>query len=182
MAQRYSQKYTVVCLFHPEAKFTNFSADNWPLHVTILDTFKTEWQLNALCNALEKVAADIAPFEAVPIRKELLGEAKDVPVKLLRLDEPMSVLHNELMKLVTPGTFVFNTPEFVGNGFLPHATDHVDNHIEISKLYRLENISLVDMFPAKDHMRREVVDTFSFEPVSISGLQGKSFKKLRVLK
>lgn len=163
MPQEYSQKYTVVCFFEPQDKSSNFSALDWPLHVTILDTFKTEWQKGALCEALDGVASEIAPFDTFPTQNSMLGEYKDVPVKILQLPGAMSSLHNKLMKLVDDGAFVFNTPEFVGEGFLPHATDQHDSKLNVGQTYRLDSFSLVDMFPGDDHMRREVIDTFRFK-------------------
>ena len=163
MTQQYSQKYTVVCFFEPQATSTNFSALDWPLHITMLDTFKTKWPISILCDALNKVAASIAPFDTVPTQKVMLGENRDVPVKLMRLEGALTALHSALLGLVAEGSFVFNTPEFVGKGFLPHATDQDDNQVEIGKPYRMGGISLIDMFPDNDHMRREVVDSFSFK-------------------
>ena len=162
MKEQYSQKYTVVCFFNPQETSNNFPASEWPLHVTVLDTFKTEWQLSTLSKALGEVAATIAPFDTVPIQKAMLGKDKNVPVKLLQIRGAISTLHSKLMNLVDKGSFIFNTPEFVGSGFLPHATDQEDSQVEVGKPYRLGSISLVDMFPNNDHTRREVVGTFSF--------------------
>lgn len=75
----------------------------------------------------------------------------------------MADLHTRFMRLGNGGTFVFNTPEFVGKGFLPHATDQENNRVVIGEAYSLVSISLVDMFPAHNHMRREVVDTYCFK-------------------
>jgi hypothetical protein len=163
MTQQYSQKYTVVCFFDPQEKSHNFAATDWPLHITILDTFKTEWEIATLCKALEDVATETLPFDATPTEKALLGENKDVPVKLLQIKGPLSTLHNKLMKLADTGSFVFNTPAFVGSGFLPHATDQSNGQVEIGKPYQLRSISLIDMFPAKNHMRRVVVESFNFK-------------------
>jgi hypothetical protein len=163
MTQQYSQKYTVVCFFEPQEASYNYAAADWPLHVTMLDTFKTDWELTTLCKALGDVAVETAPFSAIPTEKALLGEDKDVPVKLLQIEGPMSALHNKLMGLADKGSFVFNTPEFVGSGFLPHATNQDDGQVEIGQEYQLKSLSLIDMFPDEDHTRREVVESFDFK-------------------
>ena len=163
MIQQYSQKYTVVCFFELQEKASNFSASEWPLHVTILDTFKTEWPLPTLCNELRRAALTVTPFNTIPTEEVMLGENQDVSVKLLKSEGGMSALHTTLMELANEGSFVFNTPEFVGNGFLPHATNEIDGQVEVGQLYPLDGISLVDMFPNGDHRRREVVNTFVFE-------------------
>ena len=163
MAQQYFQKYTVVCFFEPQATGSNFSASEWPLHVTLLDTFKTDWPLATLSDQLRRVALRVASFETVPTTAALLGENKDVPVKLLPLEGGLSTLHTRLMELADAGSLVFNTPDFVGKGFLPHASDQANNKVEIGMAYSLVSISLVDMFPDNNHLRRAVVDTYNFK-------------------
>lgn len=162
MREQYSQKYTVVCFFKPQETFSNFSALAWPMHVTILDTFKTDWQPDMLCSRLSSVAKTIAPFDTIPTEKAMLGEDKTIPVRLLQREGAMLALHNRLMSLVDEGLFIFNTPQFVGEGFLPHATDQEDYQVKIGTSYRLDNISLVDMFPDNDYTRRRVIGTFNF--------------------
>jgi hypothetical protein len=163
MTQQYSQKYTVVCFFEPQDKFSKFAASDWPLHVTILDTFKTAWGLSALSKELGDVVREITPLNTLPTEKALLGETKHISVKLLKLAGPMSALHDKLMTLVDKGDLVFNSPEFVGDGFLPHATDQGDDKVDVGQEYQLNSISLVDMFPDEDYLQRRVVDTYDFK-------------------
>lgn len=163
MIQQYSQKYTIVCFFELQEKASNFSASEWPLHVTILDIFKTEWPLSMLCNELRRAALTVVPFDTIPTGDVMLGGNKNVSVKLLKSEGGMSALHTTLMGLANEGSFVYNTPEFVGNGFLPHVTNEIDSQIEVGQLYPLDGISLIDMFPNDDHRRREVVNTFAFK-------------------
>ena len=163
MTQQYSQKYTVVCFFEQQAKASNFSASESPLHVTLLDVFKTDWPLLTLGDQLRRAALSIASFETIPTTAALLGENKDVPVKLLPIKGGLSALHARLMELADAGSLVFNTPDFVGKGFLPHVTDQANNKIEIGTAYSLVSISLVDMFPGNNHLRRAVVDTYNFK-------------------
>lgn len=163
MPQEYSQKYTVVCFFAVQDLATNFRASDWPLHVTILDTFKTDWPLDKLTEELEKLVSATATFDVMPTKQAMLGPDKDVPVKLLLPDDDLLALHDKLLELSDEGSFVYNTPEFVGKGYLPHATDQKDSSLKIGRRYHLDSISLVDMFPGSDHMRRAIVDTFTFK-------------------
>lgn len=160
MLKEYSQKYTVVCFFAAQNAANNFSASDWPLHVTILDTFKTDWPLNKLTGELEELASTIAAFDVTPTESAMLGPEKNVPVKLLLLNKDLLTLHNKLLELSDKGSFVYNTPEFVGPGFLPHATDQKNGSVKIGQKYHLDSISLVDMFPGGDHTLRAIVDTF----------------------
>jgi hypothetical protein len=163
MTEQYFQKYTVVCFFEHQEKSHSFESSDWPLHVTVLDTFSTRWQAYELSRALANVAASVANFEVVPHQSTLLGENKDVSVKLLQQVNYMAALHNKLLKLVDKGLIIFNTPAYIGNGFLPHVTDRKDNELKLGHAYLLDSISLIDMFPGKDYRQREVVDTFWFK-------------------
>lgn len=161
MQPAYSQKYTIVCFFYPQSVPATFSALDWPLHVTILDTFKTDWPADILCNRMRQVASDTTAFEVLPMEQAMLGPDKNVPVRLLQKDAAMLSLHAAFLSLSDEGAFVFNTPEFVGKGFLPHATDQQDSRLELGKRYELTTLSLVDMFPHGDHMQRTIIETFT---------------------
>lgn len=163
MPQAYSQKYTIVCFFYPLDAPATFSALDWPLHVTMLDTFKTNWSVVDLLSEVRQVAATTAPFSALPVEQHMLGPNKDVPVKLLQKDAAMLGLHDALLALADKGSLVFNSPEFVGQGFLPHATDQKNGQLELSRTYAITTMSLVDMFPSGDCMQRDIIKTFALE-------------------
>lgn len=160
-AQQYTQKYTIVCFFAAQELGANFSALEWPLHITIIDTFKTDWPVATLIRAVQEVATAIKAFDVLPVAQAFLGVGKDVPVKLIQPNEAIIGLHDKLLALGPDGSFVFNSPEFVGQGFLPHVTDQKDAAVQLGQTYRITNISLVDMFPDGDYLRREVLGTFA---------------------
>jgi hypothetical protein len=119
--------------------------------------------LGTLIRELEKSAASLSPFDVLPTEQAMLGPDEDVSVKLLRLDDDLATLHATLLELSDRGSFVYNSPEFVGSGFLPHATDQKGNKVIIGQTYPLNSISLVDMFPGGDHMQRSIVETFALK-------------------
>ncbi len=161
MSQIYSQKYTIVCFFLENHK-TEFPATDWPLHVTMLDTFKTDWSLDELYCAINDKALATKPFETLVTKTTMLGENKDVTVKLLQLGGGLLDLHAELLSLADEGRFIFNTPEYIGDGFLPHATDQKNSEVVIGRKYLLNNMSLVDMFPDGNHLHRKILNNFAF--------------------
>lgn len=79
---------------------------------------------------------------------------------LLEIDESMSLLHKELLELGKRGSFLYNTPEFVGNGFIPHITDAIEERAELDGHYDLATISIVDTIPGGDSSQRRIVKTF----------------------
>lgn len=156
---QFTQKYTIVCFLSPEDIPIEFSASDWPLHATILDTFKTDWSVEDLLRAIKQAVANTTPFNITLIEGAMLGPDKDVPVKLLEQDAHILDLHSTLLELTKPGSFVFNTPEFVGEGFLPHVTDRLDSQVDVGKTYTFASVSLVDMFPNEDPYRRSIIGT-----------------------
>ncbi len=160
MTAQYSQKYTVICFLEHNPGL-NFPATEWPLHITLLDTFKTDWQVDKLASALGDLAEATRPFTTLVTNSVMLGENKDEPVKLLASSKDILRLHHGLLLLGDKASLVFNTPEFVGNGFLPHITDQRCSNVEIGKSYQFSTISLVDMFPNSDHLQRKILFTYN---------------------
>lgn len=153
-------KYTIVGFVGSATPAQHFNEHNWPLHVTLLDTFKSDWTQDELINQVEQFAQGSASFNLFTAKEGLLGPDKNVPVKLLTIDENLRELHDRLVQLGKVGGFVYNTPEFVASGFVPHITDERSEQASLNKNYLLTNISLVDMIPAGVKTQRSIVVTF----------------------
>lgn len=160
MNDKHTSSYTIVGFLSNNALPRSFSESNWPLHVTLLDPFKTEWSQKELSAQMQEFALKTHPFLLKLSKRSFLGPNKDVPVTLLEVDENMSRLHNELLELGKHGSFVYNTPGFVGEGFVPHITDAADERAEFNKYYDVLSISIVDTIPDGDPSRRSIVATF----------------------
>lgn len=140
---------------------TQFSEDNWPLHVTLLDPFKTIWSPEELIRKVGELASKTKSFEMHLSQRSFLGPNKDVPVMLVKIDKRMRQHHNDLLNLGVRGSFVYNTPEFVGDGFVPHITDAHDERAELDKFYAVKTVSIVDTIPDGDLSRRRIIKTFN---------------------
>jgi 2'-5' RNA ligase len=160
MSNTHASKYTIVGFLEHTKTNQSFSENDWPLHVTLLDPFKTTWKLQELCKEIQYLAMATTHFQLKPIKRSFLGPNKDVPVTLLELDENMYRHHADLLALGRRGAFVYNTPEFVGDGFVPHITDTADKQAGLDENYMLETISIVNTIPNGDLSRREIMATF----------------------
>ena len=69
-------------------------------------------------------------------------------------------MQHKLMTTSHDGTFTYDTPQFINKGFRPHATVQKDNQLKSGQLYRIDGVSLVDMYPNDDINRRAIIDTF----------------------
>ncbi len=160
MNREKTSKYTIVGFLGDNEPPQYFSENDWPLHVTLLDPFKTEWSEEELIFQTEKLTFMMHSFPLKLSSRSFLGPNKDVPVMLLEIDESISLSHSKLLELGKRGSFVYNTPEFVGDGFAPHITDTADERAELGRSYDLTTISIVNTIPDGDPLRRSIIKTF----------------------
>lgn len=57
-ARSFSQKYTVIQHLEDMPEGTAFSSSDWPLHVTIVDTFAVDWDAPTMIGRLESLLAN----------------------------------------------------------------------------------------------------------------------------
>lgn len=156
MSNNSPSKYTIVGFIGSNLP-QQFSQDDWPLHITLLDPFKTIWSQQELAAEVSKVATQIKLFPMTAFKKSFLGPNKEVPVMLIKKDENMLQAHTVLLHLGERGGFVYNTPEFVGDGFVPHITDRDDERAKFDDAYDLTNLSIVETAPNGDIGQRLII-------------------------
>jgi len=154
-----SQKYTIVHFFSPIAPSTNFSGSLWPLHTTLLDMFILGGPLQALTKGLTDLASLTAPFDVIADKDAFFGPNRDVLVTLLRPSEAMTNIHEALLQSLQELSPTFDHPEYVGTGFVPHATVQKDDRLGVGQAYTIQDFSLVDMYPNNDISRRAILAT-----------------------
>jgi len=155
-----SQKYVIAHFFEPQTPSVIFPAQEWPLHVTLLPNFTIKWPLDVLIQKIDELTVATVPFDIKPEGQAAFGPKEDVPVTLIYPGNAIMELHNALMALSDDASFVYDTPQFIGKGFRPHATVQYKNSLQIGQTYHLDNLSLVNMFPNNDINGRVVIDTF----------------------
>lgn len=157
-----SQKYTLVHFFEEQPMSHNFSAREWPLHTTLLDMFTVGSDTDVLQHSLQEIAATTRSLTTKAVSETLFGQNKDVAVTLLSINPGIIELHKRLVGLAEETLIQFDHPEYVADGFIPHASIRDDSKLELGKTYRISNISLVDMYPNNDINRRAIIKTYQF--------------------
>ena len=160
-----SQKYVVAHFFDPQVTAVNFSATAWPLHVTFLPNFTIGWPLAELIRKLDELATVAAPFDITAEGQTAFGLNEDVPVTLIRPDDEVMDLHRKLLLMSRDKSFTYDTPQFIDQGFRPHATVQQDNRLHAGQTYHIGDISLVDMYPNDDMNRRAIIVNFSLRGI-----------------
>lgn len=159
MAQKFTQKYTIVQFFDPIDEGYEYSSDSWPLHSTIVDTFAIDWSVDEMVAKLRELLGSHVPAESVAEDDRFFGENGQVQVILLNRSESLVTLHFDVLAVLEGGGLALNDPQFARDGFLPHAT--VQKHARLNKgdEVKFTALSIVDMFPGEDAYKRKVLKT-----------------------
>lgn len=155
------QKYVIVKFLRKVDEGTKFSASQWPLHITIASNFAVN--LRSDTRLLEKLAALLAkqkPIAVIANDDEYFGPEKDILVTLLDTPVGLRSLHNNLIGLLKSANATFDNPRYLVEGFRPHATVQRDARLHKDELVRIDELTLVDMFPNSDMNQRKVLQTF----------------------
>ncbi|HEU5121234.1 MAG TPA: hypothetical protein VFT59_00165 [Candidatus Saccharimonadales bacterium] len=163
MTQKFTQKYTVMQLLETVPVGTEFSWTEWPLHVTLADVFKIDWDAPTIHEKLTTISHRIAAT-AIADHDELFGPEKNVRVTILDMSAELLELHYELVSLLEKGNVVFNNPHYIKEGFRAHATVQSNNRLALGGVVTFNSFTLIDMFPNEDPYRRKVLGTIPFTP------------------
>ena len=155
-----SQKYVIVHFIKPVEPKYSFSHKKWPLHITLVPNFVISDSIEELTNNLDEVSHSIKPFGIQRGDDENFGPNGEVLVSLIKSEADILSLHSKLLAITK--SYEFDTPQYIGEGYRPHATKQTDNQLIYGESYLVNSITLVDMYPNNDIERREVVKTFFF--------------------
>jgi hypothetical protein len=129
-----------------------FPRSNWPLHLTLLGNFYTEASESELYRILANATEKIPPLLVVGERKEMFGKNADVPVTVLQKTVGLESLHSQLRHSFSSSVLRFETPDYIGAGYLPHITDTAEVKLETDEEVQLTTISLVRLTEDTAHI------------------------------
>ena len=134
-----------------------FASNNWPLHVTIADTFAVERVNSDLDNKLFELVSKKKPVTGVTNHDEFFGAAQEVQVTILHMGDELVALHYDVIGLLKSCGAVLNDPKYSEEGFRAHLTVQPHARLSIGETVTLTNLAIVDMFPNKDPYRRKIL-------------------------
>lgn len=133
-----------------------FDMANWPYHITLADVFAV--------SVKGKLIADIqAVIDKLPqIVTHIVGDVRLGSTDVWLLDNlPELVhLHTRLVDVLEGHGAVFNTPQYIRDGFIPHITKQSESGMKVGDVITIEGVSLVDMFPGGDWRKRKIMKHF----------------------
>lgn len=166
--QQYSQKYAIVQLLETIPVGTIFSSSNWPLHVTIADTFATDWTIDQLLRQLSLLEGTYSkPVISTAKEEAFFGEKGETRVILLDKTTELAHLHQDVINVLKQGGWAPNDPQFAEDGFLPHVTIQPHAQLAIDQEVSFTSLSVIDFFPDGDPFVRKVLATIQINRPSM---------------
>jgi 2'-5' RNA ligase len=155
-----SQKYVIVHFIDMPKVPSEFPYTEWPLHVTLLANFTISQPLEKLIKKLELYAQETEPFEIVSNGEDLFGPNQNVAVSLIQPSVSIQKIHTDLTAITKSLGAEYDEPQFMSEGFKPHATKQINSRLEDKQTLTLSNFTLVDMYPDNDINRRRIIKTY----------------------
>lgn len=155
--QKFTQKYTIICLLEDKEEGYEYPSSRWPLHVTLADVFSVEWDINRFIEELVELAKKLKPLSAKVSHDEYFGPDKQVRVAVFDMSKELRALHSEIVALLKETGVKFNDPQFTEDGFYSHSTVQPHARVKVGETVRFNNITLVDMFPNEDARQRKIL-------------------------
>lgn len=158
---KYSQKYCLVTFFDELDDGTQFKYSQWPMHITIADTFACD-KINKATEALQSLIPNQNEINTSMGEDEYFGADKQVHVTLVNMNEKLLALHMEVVEILKSKGAVFNDPQYIEDGYKAHVTVQKNFRLNEGDTITLNSVSLVDMFYEGDHQQRKILKTFQF--------------------
>ncbi len=154
--QKFTQKYTIICLLEDAEEGYEYPSDNWPLHTTLADTFAIDQGIDKLKNLLDEIATKANSTSAEATHNEYFGP-DNIKVTVLKKNEGIRGLHYEIVNSLERLGVTFNDPQYTKDGFKPHATAQKHAEVKVGENVNINNLAIVDMFPGKDAYQRKIL-------------------------
>ncbi len=153
------QKYTLICLIQKMDEGTEFSARDWPLHVTLVSNFVVDWETTGLFEKLTYLLSRHKPIQVTAADDEFFGSEKQIRVTILDMNAGLIVLHKDIVKLLKSVGAVFDEPQYLEKGYRAHVTVTPKARAMKGDVVDIDNVTIVDMFPHQDINQRKLLQT-----------------------
>lgn len=158
--QPFTQKYTVIHFFQPLRDGTEFASTDWPLHVTLAETFAIQQDLPTLINSMSIVARHHEPIRTTAANEASFGPDQTIPVILIDMPPTLISLHNDIVSSLESNCGAsFNNPHYIKDGYVAHSTIQSDTQLHRGDDVIIDSLSIVDMFPGNDPYKRKIIST-----------------------
>ncbi|MHA7986380.1 2'-5' RNA ligase family protein [Rathayibacter sp. CAU 1779] len=150
------RRLVVVAPLTPLHTGDGFTADAWPLHVTLVPPFGTPLDPPALSRIIETACHGIEPLSVGILGEESFGHRRNVPVVTLDPSPELLRLHVALLDALAPWIRPPFDTRHVRNGYRPHVTTRRASGPRPESIVTLRTVVTVDQHPNGDRCRRRI--------------------------
>lgn len=154
--------YGLATIFEPHEAGQEYTADNLPLHLTIIDSFETDLDAGKLGQRLQRLLAHQPAFTVTALSNAMYGPNKDIPVTLLELTPELADLHNKVAVMLEVEGATFKNPHFQKERFSPHVTAQKDKRVHPGDQIVIGSICIAAKVAPGDDANRSVVAKITF--------------------
>lgn len=156
----FTQKYAIISPLESIFKGQVFESNNWPIHVTLADTFAVDSILNDFIPQL--MSATKGKYVKITgASTAYFGKEKVVEVTLLKPSDALYELHCAIIDVLLNNSASFNDLQYTKSGYVGHVTKQKNTNLKVGESKDLNSIALIDMFPDGDPYSREVLEIFN---------------------
>lgn len=163
--EKITQKWAIIIPLEEHPDGSEFYYTDFPLHITIAGIFATKDTSTELEEMLQMLVKSTRPFEVTSDEEALFGDNKDIAVMKIHptseLKQLYDLIHNELLKR----NVIFNAPHHEGDGYIPHSTYQRSGRLYSGEKVYATSVSLIDLFPNRDGLKRKIIKTIKFVEV-----------------
>jgi hypothetical protein len=160
--EKLTQKWCIAAFFDELDDGYEFHRTEVPLHVTLAGVFAIDDTGTELFRKLQSLLSGIKSFEIHAGDTTRWGVKKEIQVVLIEKSSEMSKLLMQIYKFLIANGATFNQPEYEGPGHILHSTVQNSGRLHKGEVIQINKLSLVDMFPNNDGLRRRIVSTVKF--------------------
>ncbi len=166
MIEKFSQKWVITAFFDELPPGFEFATKNDPLHITLADVFAININGKRLFSILKKILEGADSFYVTAGSEADFGLKGETRVVLINPSNELHALHEAIFKMLIKNGAVFNNPQFQSDGYHPHSTIQKSGRLYTNQRVKIDKLSLVDMFPDGDGLKRRVKGTIQIGNLS----------------
>jgi 2'-5' RNA ligase len=137
-------EYGLATLLEELKEGDEFSSDNWPAHITQIDTFEVNLTEQELILILVKSLNNSRILTSKVIAEEMFGPDKDIPVFLLKKTPNLEQLHQSIVSSLKKIGAKFKRPFILEENYRPHITHTSGLNLRTDDEITIKSISLID--------------------------------------
>jgi hypothetical protein len=149
------QRYVIISLLENLRDGEEFKPENYPLHITIVPSFRLGRFTSELEQSIVILCAELSPIRALVEGDEYFGPNKEVHVSAIAANDELRKLHDGVAKLLSAAGAEFDEPQYMGGNYRAHATVQPHTRLEPGIVVVIGAITVIDKFPgAKPNLRK----------------------------